>query len=172
MNAVLEKPAPQAKTKGLSKAPAPVAAPTGNVDDLSVQREAINQASYRIQSALDTVELGIDATGEDELRGVRILAEDMVNRFGGAADLADLGGPNGIVFDMSCALEVVIATIQRLNEHNMDNAVLYAVTYLLESGKQLVDHACENWPVGSQVQELQVEHKPAGGAGGAGGAGR
>ncbi len=28
----------------------------------------------------------------------------------------------------------------------MDNAVLYAVTYLLESAKQLVDHACENWP--------------------------
>lgn len=146
MNAVLEKPAPQAKTKGLSKAPAPVAPPTGNVDDLSAQREAINQASYRIQSALDTVELGIDATGEDELRGVRILVEDIVNRFGDAADLPDLGGPNGIAWDISCALSIVLPTVKRLNEHNMDNAVLYAVTYLLESAKQLVDHACDNWP--------------------------
>lgn len=152
MNAVLEKPATQAKTKGQSKAPLPVAPPTGNADDLSAQRESINQASYRIQSAVDTVELGIEATGEDELRGVRILVEDMVNRFGGAADLADLGGPNGIVFDMSCALEVAIVTIQRLNEHNMDHAVLYAITYLLESAKQLVDHACENWAFPQELQ--------------------
>ncbi len=146
MNSVLEKPVPQAKTKGLSKAPAPVAAPTGNVDNLSAQREAINQASYRIQSALDTVELGIDATGEDELRGVRILVEDMVEQFGSAADRPDLGGANGVAMDISNALSIVLATVQRINEHNMDNAVLYAVTYLLESAKQLVDHACDNWP--------------------------
>jgi hypothetical protein len=126
--------------------PIKVAAVMPSESTFPIQREAINQASYRIQSALDTLELGIDATGDDELRGIRIIAEDLVHRFGGAADLADLGGPNGIVFDMSCALEVAIVTIQRLNEHNMDHAVLYAVTYLLESAKQLVDHACENWP--------------------------
>lgn len=132
-------PRPAGPTKAV--APHPV-----DPNDLSVQREAINQASYRIQSALDTVELGIDATGEDELRGVRILVEDMVNRFGDAADLPDLGGPSGIAWDISCALSIVLATVQRINEHNMDNAVLYAVTYLLESAKQLVDHACDNWP--------------------------
>ena len=39
MNAVLEKPAQQAKTKGLSKAPAPVTAPTGNVDNVTPPAE-------------------------------------------------------------------------------------------------------------------------------------
>lgn len=130
--------------------PIKVAAVVPSELTLSTPRQAINQASYRIQSALDTVELGIEATGEDELRGVRILLEDLVRRFSDAADLPDLGGPNGIAWDMSCALSVAIATIQRLNDHGMDIAALYAVTYLLESAKQLVDHACENWPDAKQ----------------------
>lgn len=146
MSAVLEKPVAQAKTKTPVKAPKSLAPPSANAVDLSIQREAINRAGFRIQSALDTLELGIEANDEDELRGVRILVEDMVNRFGDAADLPDLGGPNGVAWDISCALSIVLPTIKRLNEGNMDDSVLYAVTYLLESAKELVDHACDNWP--------------------------
>lgn len=160
MNAVLEKPATPAKTKASVKAPKSLAPPSANAADLSVPREAINRAGFRIQSALDTLELGIEANGEDELRGVRILVEDMVNRFGDAADLPDLGGPSGIAWDISCALSIVLPTVKRLNEGNMDDSVLYAVTYLLESAKELVDHACDNWPIGAA---LQAERKPADG---------
>lgn len=84
----------------------------------------------------------------------------MVNRFGDAADLPDLGGPNGVAWDISCALSIVLPTIKRLNEGNMDDSVLYAVTYLLESAKELVDHACDNWP---KDTETRADSQLAGG---------
>lgn len=164
MSAVLEKPAVQGKTKSPAKAPKILAPSTAAAVDLSIPREAINRASFRIQSSLDTLELGIDANGEDELRGVRILVDDLVKRFGNAADLPDLGGPSGVAWDISCALSVVLTTIKRLNEGNMDDSVLYAVTYLLDSANELVDHAWDNWPMGTDEKDLQLDHKPARGA--------
>lgn len=54
MNAVLEKPVAQAKTKSQVKAPKSLAPRSANAVDLSIPREAINRASFRIQSAFRT----------------------------------------------------------------------------------------------------------------------